>query len=49
MAAYTHTPPRWSLRLAVAAGVVLVATAMAVQGVPDWEEALFRMWGLSAG
>ena len=42
MAAYTHTPRRWSLRLAVAAGVVLVATAMAVQGVPDWEESLFR-------
>ena len=42
MAAYTHTPPRWSLRLAVAAGVVLVATAVAVQGVPDWEESLFR-------
>jgi len=42
MAAYTHTPPRWSLRLAVAAGVVLVATALAVQGLPDWEESLFR-------
>ena len=42
MAAYTHTPPRWSLRLAVAAGVVLVATAVAVQGLPDWEESLFR-------
>ena len=42
MAAYTHTPPRWSLRLAVAAGVVLVATALAAQGLPDWEESLFR-------
>jgi membrane-associated phospholipid phosphatase len=42
MDGYTRTPRRWWLRLVVAAGVLVVATAIALDGTPGWDERLLR-------
>lgn len=42
MEAHTRTPAHWLARLVVAAGVILVTTAVAVRGLPAWEESLLR-------
>lgn len=42
MVAHTRTPDHWALRLGVSGVVVAVCTLLARNGVPDWEESLFR-------
>jgi membrane-associated phospholipid phosphatase len=42
MTAYTRTPERWALRLGVPAVLLVVTAAVALDGVPGREEALFR-------
>src|SRR5262245_41822761 len=42
MEGYTRAPRRWALRLGGAAVVVIVATSIALDGVPGWDEALLR-------
>jgi membrane-associated phospholipid phosphatase len=42
MEAITRTPDRWAVRIGVAGVVVAVCTLAARDGVPAWEESLFR-------
>lgn len=42
MEGYTRTPEHWLARLGVAGGITVACTLMALNGLPEWEESIFR-------